>query len=202
MKRNSHKKNKIAIIILIIVVCTISVSYATLTKTLTTNYASITQTPLNYETIVMSGNVITDSQYTYKYCGTISVTNDHKITVSGVKMYAGAECKYRIVIKNTSGSGLKSKLTGIEPIYPTGQSNCSTSSSPSYFGCDIPGGSTGRFRYTLSAYSSFSSNLSTGAVINDGSTKTIYLKISNTATEIVANATANGGGFKLTFTAQ
>lgn len=199
MRRNSLKKNKIVILILIIILCTMSISYAMLTKTLTTNYANITQTPLNYNTIFAFASTTGTNT---SYCGSVTVTNNYQITINGAKIFAGKNCDYIVGVYNNSGSGLATKLNSIEAVYPTGLSNCSANSSKSYFGCDLPGTNSGRIRYTLSENSDFSTNLSSGLVIADGVTKNLYIRISNTATGVEENATISGGGYILHFVAQ
>lgn len=201
MRRNSYKKNLLFIIILIVIISGISLSYALLSKVLTTQFGNVTQSALVYNVKIDSGTVIQNSASDYNNCGSVVIDNNYtRFRVLGAQIFPATYCIYKIGIKHT-GSGISAKLTSITPAYPEGLSNCSNASN-SFFGCDVPNGRTGsRLQFQLSRTSAFSTSLTTGLTIAPGSTEYIYLRIKNGSSTLSNNAVVNGGGFSLVFTA-
>ena len=204
VRRNSYKKNIIFIFVLLFIISGISISYALLQTTLTTNMPATT---VNKLTMWVTFDYQNGEEAVYypmsnysSECAAgangISFGNEQATFSYNAKMLAGSKCVYKLKIKNRGTTEVK--LSAIDSVFPNGAS-CSNISN-GLFQCTY---NNSTIRYELFSDSSLNTHLSPGVELGiDSNTRTMYVYFVITLTDsngTDSQYTLNGGGFTLRY---
>ena len=198
MKKRSKQKQKnqkqmltiIGAIVLLIV--GISVAYAALSSTLNITTGSVTQGTMSWEVGFLPGTVeaaVGGTSDTGRSCGDATATASTVTIANSTLSKPDDSCTYQLTIKNTGT--LDAVLTNVTPVHPT--STTCTDSGASM--------ECGNLTYKLSTDVAGTTLLPlNGTIAKSTGSKTVYLIVKYTGTEINSTAIEQAaGGFTLVY---
>jgi hypothetical protein len=192
MRSNTKKLQTILVAVLLLVV-TMSIGYAALSTTLTITGNNVVQAGLTWN-IGFTGSSVTGvvkggTSNTGRDCKTASITSSSVTLTDGVQLSKpGDKCSYTLNIKNNGSiAGVLYSITPSEPASTSCTKTNATSSASAQMVC-------GNLTYKLAASDDGATALPTGSTLAINGTKTVYLVIEYTGTDVHSTQINQAGG--------
>lgn len=192
--RNNTKKLQTILVAVLLLVVTMSIGYAALSATLTITGNNVIQQAITWN-IAFTGTSVTGtgsgigSTTTGRDCKTATINGTSVTLANGVALSKpGDKCIYSLTIKNNGN--ITGQLASITPTEPTSTSCTKTNASSSASAKMVCGNLT----YTLSGSNDDSTKLTTGSTLAASATKSAFLIIEYTGTNVNSSQVNQAGG--------